>query len=135
MSDSQATAITTNSKPTLGNGYLRGQKPLWKAFWLTYALGCTAVAILSQIGAHCVTAIPTISLCSINPAHYLLLVVFFNVAYSAYAWLCVWRCALNVKNRIFRYLARIIICIHAAWYLPRALRLIYSGIASVYFFH
>lgn len=44
---------------------------------------------------------------------------FASLALMAFWWICAWRCAPNVKNRVWMYAARVIIAFQALYYSSR----------------
>jgi hypothetical protein len=79
----------------------KGQRPLWKVFWLYYFAG--AVVVLGVVGG-------ILGLASLMPSiiglWMKLFAVAFLVAWKVWALVSIWRCAGNSSGSSYKYLAR-----------------------------
>ena len=77
--------------------YWRGEGPLWRAYWLYGVAG--SLALVAALGA------PMLHDLKISVPYYLGAAI-VTAAYTIWILVAVWRCAFNVKDSLWGYLAR-----------------------------
>ena len=82
--------------------YWRGEKKLWEAFWLIGILGKIIVAALIILFSIIFTSIGLTWSISV-------LSIIFMLSYIAWSFVSIWRCAFNVTNKNWGYVARLFI--------------------------
>nr|AAN16053.1 ORF135 [Stutzerimonas stutzeri] len=110
----------------LGGGYLGGNKPLWKAFWLVYILGflifytAQIVGVNSNWFTYIIINIRDITGFNTRTATYITVVLPIFV-YSIFCWISVWKCSKNTERKYWAYLAKAVIILHALWLATKTL--------------
>ena len=84
--------------------YWRGQQKLWKAFWLIGIIGRIVVAGIIVLFTIIFTSIGLTWSVSF-------LSIIFISTYIIWSFVAIWRCAFNVKNKNWGYVARLFITI------------------------
>ena len=82
--------------------YWYGEKKLWKAFWLIGMLGRIIVATIIILFSTIFTSIGLTWSIKI-------LSIIFMISYVIWSFVSIWRCAFNVKNKNWGYVARLFI--------------------------
>jgi hypothetical protein len=106
------------AKSALKRAWL-GEESLSLVFWGYYVLGAFGVSLL--LGLVAVT----------GQIHNFPILRWISVAlaliYFVWAVVSVWRCAFNIKNKIYGYIARIIVVLGAASMVSRIVSPLYAG--------
>ena len=82
--------------------YWNGKQKLWKAFWLIGILGRIIVATIIILFSTIFTSIGLTWSIKI-------LSIIFMISYVIWSFVSIWRCAFNVKNKNWGYVARLFI--------------------------
>ena len=135
MTEEAGIAVVASESKTRMNreatGYLaarwKGEAPLWRAFWIDYAVLGQVIAGTCFFGLIFLTAhfsslqswpIPKV-------LSYYLVISSFYLAFLFLVSVFVWRCAPNVGRRLWGYLARIVVAIELIWLFWKYLGLAY----------
>ncbi|UCJ17126.1 hypothetical protein K5Q02_01650 [Pseudomonas sp. MM211] len=108
-------------------GYLKGGKPLWKAFWLVHFLGLVLVYVVLRFGVLEHFAVPILELVQRWDAQFLgragwyvfaLIALPPLLIYACFSLVVVWRCGRNTRWFAWTILARTVVVLTAlflAW--------------------
>ena len=99
---------------------LRGEAPLWKAFWLFYLLASLLLTVILVVGQHIGLRLIPYGV-YINPYGYIIFMAVVAHVYLVVALFSVWRCSSNTGQCAWKYLARTIVVANGSWV---ALRLV-----------
>ena len=84
-----------------------GKRPLWQAFWLVWVAGGIFVGIYVWIAI-------VFGVDFVSEATLITVALLVVIAYQIFCFVSVWRCALNVKSRVWAIISRALVAISAA---------------------
>jgi len=94
--------------------YWKGNKPLWKAFWLIWVLGALAIPTAITIPIFIIAPFFQISAIQLSIATYIFLFIFNP--YFIFCWVSVWRCSKNAKALSTSYIAKAFVSLHMTFF-------------------
>jgi len=83
---------------------LRGRERLTKVFWVYYLAGATLLTVVPHLAAEPLYDRGV-------PLWCFILFAVIQVSYLLWVHVSLWRCAFNVANRVWGYLARVLVCV------------------------
>ncbi len=94
--------------------YWKGNKPLWKAFWLIWVLGAIAIPTVITIPIYIFAPFYQVSAIQLSIATYIFLFIFNP--YFIFSWVAVWRCSKNTNAITANYIAKVLVSLHIAFF-------------------